>query len=103
MIEAVTHQFSTERYYMFGFNYNGGEPNEVIVEKPTMINKSGLLFVFLYGHKSLSEHIPFESIVAVGEEDGGEAAIKGWTGSYTILNQPLFDALVHSGVICLKG
>jgi hypothetical protein len=44
-------------YIAFGFNYHGGEPNEIIVSKITQVYKHDVLTHFLYGHHSLSESI----------------------------------------------
>lgn|GEM_PF-1469788 len=94
------HQFSCENHYVFGFNYNGGTPNEVIVEKPTEINNDSILFHFLSDHRSISEYIRKEDIIAFGDEDGA-FEIEGWSGRYTItiLNKKEFINLIKSGAL----
>lgn len=51
-----THEFSLEKYYMFFFfhAYGTGRPG-IIVEKPTMIKETEILFHFLVGYKSEAE------------------------------------------------
>ncbi|RJQ29123.1 hypothetical protein C4565_02565 [Candidatus Parcubacteria bacterium] len=95
------HVFNHQNYYMFGFNYNGGTPDEVIVEKPTSIDEEKILFHFLHGYKSVGEYINKEDIVAVGEEDGA-FEVAGWTGRYTILNKQKFIDLIKSGALEIK-
>ena len=101
-IEQVDrHQFSCKNYYMFGFNYNGGTPDEVIVEKPTSIDDNTILFHFDYGHKSLSEYVKKENIVAVGDKDGA-FEVAGWKGRYSVLNKQEFLKLIQSGALEIK-
>ncbi|HPD81566.1 MAG TPA: hypothetical protein PK357_00515 [Candidatus Pacearchaeota archaeon] len=71
-------------YIAFGFNYNGGEPNEIIVDNITEIYEHKVLVHFLYGHHSLSEFIKKEDILAIGNSQG-KGVIKGCTGTYDIL------------------
>ena len=94
-------QFNLQNFYLFGFNYNGGEPDEVIVAKPTAIYEDKILFHFLYNYKSLAEDVYKKDIIAVGDING-TVAIAGWTGKFTIINQEIFDDLVSKGVIVLK-
>ena len=94
-------QFNLEDFYLFGFNYNGEEPDEVIVAKPTAIYEDKILFHFLYNYKSLAEDVYKENIIAVGNIDG-TVSIVGWTGKFTIINQEVFDDLVSKEVIVLK-
>ncbi len=94
-------QFNLQDFYLFGFNYNGGEPDEVIVAKPTAIYEDKILFHFLYNYKSLTEDVYKKDIIAVGDING-TVAIAGWTGKYKIINQEVFDDLVSKGVIVLK-
>ena len=98
----TNHTFSADNTYLFGYNYNGGEPNEVIAEKPTSIDVEKILFVFSKGHKSLSEYIKVQDIVAVGNNELGTIKILGWSGKFQIINQQKFDELVKSGAIELK-
>lgn len=71
-------------YIAFGFNYNGGEPNEIIVDKITHIDNEIVTVHFLYGYKSLSESIKIKDIIAVGDNNS-KTKIKGWGGKYKIL------------------
>lgn len=80
-------------YIAFGFNYNGGEPNEIIVDNITSIEKSGRVLVhFLYGHRSLAKHISKSDIIAIGNHKAN-GKIKGWSGNYEILkpDHPLLE------------
>lgn len=72
-------------YIAFGFNYNGGEPNEIIVDNLTKIYENEVLVHFLYGHHSLSEFVKKEDILAIGNS-GAKGIIPGWSGTYYILN-----------------
>ena len=78
-------------YVAFGFNYDGGEPNEIIVDQITSVYEDKVLVHFLYGVKGLSEFVNKEKILAVGNEESGEGRIKGWTGKYDILKQEEID------------
>jgi hypothetical protein len=78
----------------FGFNYNGGEPNEIIVDNITEIYEKDVLIHFVYGYKSLSESVKKEDILAIGNSKG-RGRIKGWTGSYDILNQEKIDNILN--------
>ncbi len=79
-------------YIAFGFNYNGGDPKEIIVDKITNVYDNDVLVHFLYGHHSLAEFIPKDKIIAIGNENG-IGKIKGWGGSFDILkpNHPLLN------------
>ena len=94
--------FNEQNIYLFGFNYNGGYPNEVIAQKPTSIEEDRVLFHFSYGHHSLSEFVKKEEILAVGNNQKGTVRISGWSGKFEILNHQKFDELVSNGVIKLK-
>ncbi len=98
---VTEHTFSKRKHYMFGFNYHGGEPNEVIVETPHIISDNSLDFIFLYGYKSLNETVKVSDILAVADNNG-TIKIIGWSGKFTILNKELFDKLVDQGVIRLR-
>jgi hypothetical protein len=89
---------STENHYMFGFNYNGGTPDDVVVETPSYIDDDDLTFHFLIGYKSLVESVKRRKIVAVGSELG-DVSVCGWSGKYTILNPWLFRLLQLSGAV----
>ena len=65
------------------------------------------MFHFLNGHSGESEFVKKEEILAVGiqQTEPGITSIKvkGWGGSYKILNQTLFKKYLQEGVIKLKG
>ncbi len=73
-------------YIAFGFSYNGGKPNEIIVDNITSIVHGKLVVHFLYGYKSMCEVIKKEDVLAIGDEHG-KGEIKWWHGKYHILNQ----------------
>ena len=81
-------------YIAFGFNYNGGEPNEIIVNEIDEIYQGKFLVVFLYGYKSLSKFVNKEDILAIGNDETGEAEIKNWSGKYDVLNQEEIDRIL---------
>ena len=94
-------------YVMFGFNYHGGvrdgvEPKETIVDNITAIYEDRVLVHFLYGHHSLSEFVPFDKIVGIGDNENGTVQVKGWGGKYRVVNQELFDQYVEKGIIELN-
>ncbi len=85
-------------YIAFGFNYHGGEPDEIIVDNITEIYKEKgeireVLVHFLYGHHSLSEFVKRENILAIGDTKGKDV-IEGWTGTYEILNQKKINKIL---------
>ena len=81
-------------YIAFGFNYNGGEPNEIIVNEIDEIYQGKFLVVFLYGDKSLSKFVNKEDILAIGNDETGEAEIKNWSGKYDVLNPEEIDRIL---------
>lgn len=68
----------------FGFDYNGGEPKEIIVAQITEVYEKDVLVHFLYGHHSLGEFVKKENIIAKGDTNG-VTKIKGWSGKYHLL------------------
>jgi hypothetical protein len=88
-------RLTEEDYIAFGFNYNEGEPNEIIVNNITSIYEDRVLVHFLYGYKSLAEFVKKEDILAIGNEEG-EGKIKGWTGKYDILNQERINKILNT-------
>jgi len=84
-------------YIAFGFNYNGGEPNQIIVDNITEICNNEFLVHFLYGYKSLSEFVKKEDILAIGNTEG-EGKISSWGGKYDILNQKKIDEILSKKV-----
>ena len=74
-------------YIAFEFNYNGGEPDEIIVDNISSIAKDYVIVHFLYGYKALSEITQKEDILAIGETRVATKSIKGWSGDFHILNQ----------------
>jgi hypothetical protein len=81
-------------YIAFGFNYNGGEPSEIIVNNITSAWGDEFLVHFVYGYKSLSEFVKKENILAIRNNETGEGTIKGWSGKYDILNQKEIDRIL---------
>jgi hypothetical protein len=71
-------------YIAFGFNYNGGEPKEIIVSNITSVYEDKVLVHFLYGHHSLGEFINKNNILAIGNNQC-KGKIKGWSGGFDIL------------------
>ncbi len=72
-------------YIAFGFNYNGGEPKEIVVTNITSLHEGGFIVHFLYGYKSLSEFIKYADVLAIGNADG-KTRIKGWSGKFDLIN-----------------
>jgi hypothetical protein len=81
-------------YIAFGFNYNGGKPNQIIVDNITEVFSDEVLVHFMYGLKSLSEIVKKEDILAIGNEKTGEGKVYGWSGKYDILNQKRIDEIL---------
>lgn len=81
-------------YIAFGFNYNGGEPNEIIVSNITEKMDYTFIVHFMYGHHSLSESIKIENVLAIGDPEG-TVGIKGWNGKFEIIKSTklLLDSL----------
>ena len=79
-------------YIAFGYNYNGGEPNEIIVDNISFAHDDDVIVHFLYGYRGLSERVNKADIIAIGNHEG-EGKIPGWRGSYDILkpNHPLLQ------------
>ncbi|MEI6022570.1 MAG: hypothetical protein WCQ32_01890 [bacterium] len=94
--------FSLEEHYMFSWKYGIGNKPSIFVEQPTSIEKDTVLFHFLNGHSSESEFIKKDEILAVGIKEKG-VQVKGYGGSYRILNQTLFKKYLQEGVVELKG
>ena len=78
----------------FGFNYNGGKPDEIIVDNISHIKENEVLVIFLYGYKSMAEFVKKEDILAIGNNEEGKGTIKGWSGKYDILNQAEIDRIL---------
>ena len=78
--------FEMGKHYAFGFNYNGGIPNEIIVETPTVVTAAGAaLFHFTHGHHSLGEYVKPEEVIAIGDSTLGTHSVSGWKGRYVIV------------------
>lgn len=71
-------------YIAFGFNYNGGEPKEIIVTNITSVYDDKVLVHFLYGGRSIGEFIKKNEILAIGNHKC-TGKIKGWRGGFDIL------------------
>lgn len=80
-------------YIAFGFNYNGGKPNEIIVDNITEIIEDLFIIHFTYGHHSLSEVIKKEDILAIGDLEGTDK-ISGWVGNYNILQKEKLEKIL---------
>ncbi len=72
-------------YIAFGFDYNGGEPSTIIVDKISKVYDDSVLVHFLYGHHSLAEEIKKDEIIAIGNLESGESELNGWGGRFDIL------------------
>lgn len=70
----------------FGFNYNGGEPEEIIVSQITSVHDDQYITHFSYGYKSLSETVSKDDILAIGDNTGIDK-IRGWGGNYRIIHK----------------
>lgn len=79
-------------YIAFGFNYNGGEPKEIIVTNITKVYEDRVLVHFNYGHHSLGEFIKKNEILAIGNNQFN-GKIKGWKGGFDILKPFEFNKL----------
>lgn len=71
-------------FIAFGFNYHGGEPDEIMVTNITHKERDGFIVHFLYGHHSLSEFVKNEKVLAIGNPDG-KFKINGWGGKFDVL------------------
>jgi len=87
-------------YIAFGFNYNGGKPKEIIVDNITKVYEKETLVHFMYGHKSLSEIIRREEILAIGNNDSGKDSIRGWKGKYDILQPKKLEKILNYKESC---
>ena len=85
-------ELSENDYIAFGFNYNGGEPSEILVSNITKVYSDKVLVHFLYGHHSLGEFIYKKDIIAIGNNNSS-GKIKGYRGNFEILlpNHPLLE------------
>ena len=72
-------------FIAFGFNYNGGESDEIIVSNITSKHRDEFLVHFMYGHSSLGEYVKPENIVAIGNTEG-HTKIKGWSGNFDLIS-----------------
>ena len=80
-------------YIAFGFNYNGGEPNDIIIDNITSVYDDRVLVHFLYGYKSMAEFILKKDIIAIGDLENGESKIPHCSGKFNILlpDHPLLN------------
>ena len=99
------HIFMKGNYYKFGFNFNNrnGKPNEVIVARPTIIDKKKgeIIFDFIWGHNHLSEKVAMNEIIAV-VDSSASVQFEEWTQKYTILNQELYEEYLRKGILNLR-
>jgi len=98
-----------DEHIMYGWTYHGGcrdhaVPDEIMVSQISGLYQDGKLVTthFLYGHKSLSEDMTLDKIVAIGDNENGTLEVNGWGGKYRIVNQELFDKYVEQGLIVFK-
>lgn len=84
-VDKINHTIELTDHIAFGFNYNGGKHDTIIVSNITSISKFGILCHFMYGHHSLAEYIKPEEVLAVGDNENGTISIKGWGGKYRVL------------------
>ena len=83
--QTILNNLKEGDFIAFGFDYNGGEPNEIIVSNITSLgNRNDVLVHFNYGHHSLGEWVKKENIIAVGNPKATNR-IKGWGGYFDIL------------------
>ena len=83
----MTNTLKCGDYIAFGFNYNGGEPDEIIVSNITYIAENGLLCHFLYGHHSLSEIVKIDDVLAIGNNKEGKVKLRGYSGKFTVVKR----------------
>lgn len=72
-------------YIAFGFDYNGGYPKEIIVDKISFVHTDSVVVHFMYGTRAMSERVMKKDIIAIGAYDAKDT-IPGWGGYYHILN-----------------
>lgn len=77
-------ELKAKDFIAFGFNYNGGKANEIIVSNITSKNKGELLVHFMYGHHSLSEYIKQKDVIAIGNPEG-KTKFRGWSGMFDLV------------------
>ncbi len=94
-IKVMPNNLNLEKgdYIAFGYNYYGGEPNEIIVANITYMNEGSVLCHFLSGHHSVGEFVNYNDILAVGYKEINETdmpdtiGIKGWSGKFIMVKQ----------------
>ena len=79
-------------YIAFGSNFNGGEPNEIIVDCVSKILEKKVLIYFM--GVTVRYEVKKDKILAIGNLETGEGTIKGWSGKYDILNQEEIDRIL---------
>lgn len=55
---------------LFGFNYNGGEPNFLLAEQISFVGTDYFIVHFMWGHHSLAETVYFEDVIGFHDVDG---------------------------------
>lgn len=73
-------------YIAFGFNYHGGEPDEIMVTNISFAHPNYFIVHFLYGHHSLAETVYRDKVLAIGDS-AGKNGIKGWNGNFIIVDK----------------
>lgn len=71
-------------YIAFGYNHNGGEPNEIFVANISFKREKYVTVHFMYGHHSIGETVNYEDIIAIGDMSAS-GKIKHWGGKFNIL------------------
>jgi len=100
-VDPLKYLLENSSYIAFGFDYNGGEPSEIIVSNITSFNSESVLCHFSYGHQSLAEFVEYENIIGIGipAQSIMYAKIKqwnipGWNGKYRIFKKDLFNQII---------
>ncbi|VVB84036.1 Uncharacterised protein [uncultured archaeon] len=81
-------------YIAFGFNYNGGKPNEIIVSCIEKVWGEEFSVSFGYNGRHLSEFVKKEKVLAIQDNEAGEEKIYGCIGKYCIINQKSVDKIL---------
>lgn len=79
---------TAKQYIAFPWSYSDDDNQRIKVTRVTsnFPKRQRLLVHFLYGCKSISEHIPYSEVIAVGNPHGG-GKLPGWAGGFDILNK----------------
>lgn len=72
-------------YIAFGYNYYGGEPDEIIVGQTCFKSDGYFTIHFAYGTQSLAETVKFEDVLAIGNLVDGQTKLRGWKGTFDVI------------------